>query len=228
MSLDKAGAFGRAPLDFNRHDRVVIWGAGRHARVAADIIRLRGATVAGFVDDVNLSRRGEMFCGAQVLGAKDLASLRADGTEYGIIAVGDGAARRALADRLTSAGLLLAIAVHPGAVVASDATLGPGTLVAAGAVIGVGTILGRGCIVNTCASVDHDCRVDDWVHICPGVHIAGGVSIGERSWIGVGATVIDDVSIGAESVIGAGAVVVSSIASSVIAYGVPARVVRPT
>src|SRR5688500_2594975 len=126
MSVEQDGA-GRGSLNFSLHDRVVVWGAGGHARVAADIVRLRGATVAGFIDDVNLSRRGESFCGARVLGADDLASLRGDGAGYGIVAVGDGPARRALAERLTTAGLVLAVAVHPRAVVAGDAVLGPGT-----------------------------------------------------------------------------------------------------
>jgi sugar O-acyltransferase (sialic acid O-acetyltransferase NeuD family) len=226
MSLDREAAFPRT-LDFAPDDHILIWGAGGHARVAAEIVRLRGATVSGFIDDVNLSRFGESFCGARVFRPEDLPSLRRAGTFYGIVAVGDGAARCALATRLLAAGLQLPVAVHPRAVVASDSVLGAGTLVAAGAIVSVGASLGFGCIVNTGASVDHDCRIGDWVHICPGSHIAGVVNIGDRAFIGAGATVIDHVTIGAGSVIGAGAVVVSSIPESVVAYGTPARVVRP-
>jgi sugar O-acyltransferase (sialic acid O-acetyltransferase NeuD family) len=228
MGVDLGDAEPRPCLDFRVGDRIVVWGAGGHARVAAEIVRLRGATITGFIDDVNGSRRGELFCGAHVLGPDDLVRLRDAGTVYGMVAVGDGAARRELTERLTSAGLTLATAVHPNAVVAADSVLEPGTLVAAGAVVVTGATVGRGCIINTCASVDHDCTVDDWVHICPGAHVAGRVNIGKRVWVGAGATINDHVTIGEGSVIGAGAVVLSPIPAGVVAYGVPARVIRPT
>jgi sugar O-acyltransferase (sialic acid O-acetyltransferase NeuD family) len=216
-----------AALNFLPDDRIVVWGAGGHASVTADIARLRGATVAGFIDDLDPSRRGQLFCGARIFGADDLALLRGEASRYGIVAVGDGPARHMLTERMTAADFVMAVLVHPAAVVAGDAAIGCGTLIAAGAVVAVGARIGRGCILNTCASVDHDSRVGDWVHICPGAHVAGAVSIGESVWVGAGATVSDHVSIGARSVIGAGSVVVSTIPEGVIAYGVPARVVRP-
>ena len=55
-----------------------------------------------------------------------------------------------------------------------------------------------GVIINTSAFVDHDCVLADGVHISPGVHLAGGVTIGERSWIGIGASVRQLVSVGAD------------------------------
>jgi acetyltransferase-like isoleucine patch superfamily enzyme len=50
------------------------------------------------------------------------------------------------------------------------------------------------------------------------------VRIGRGAWVGSGALVMADV--GANSVIGAGAVVTSPIPESVVAAGVPAKVVR--
>ena len=74
-----------------------------------------------------------------------------------------------------------------------------------GAVVNAAAHIGRGTIVNTNASVDHDCRIGDFVHIAPGVAICGGVTIGDLTLIGVGARILPGITIGARAVIGAGA-----------------------
>lgn len=84
----------------------------------------------------------------------------------------------------------------------------------------------KGCIINTAASVDHDCKIEDYVHLSPGVHIAGTVSIGERTWIGAGTTVINNISIADSCVIGAGSTVIKDIEEKGVYAGVPARRIK--
>ncbi len=207
---------------------VVIWGASGHAMVVADIIRLCGEyEIAGFLDDYNPDRRGEAFCGSTVLGGREaLDELREQGIRHVIGGFGHCKGRLAAADYARSRGFELAKAIHPSAAVAPGVSVGGGTVVAAGAVICTACEIGDNVIVNTCASVDHEGVVEDGVHICPGTHLAGGVRVGRGAWIGVGATVSDHLSIGAGSLIGAGAVVVRDLPENVVAYGVPARIVR--
>ena len=78
-------------------------------------------------------------------------------------------------------------------------------------------------IINTCASVDHDCIISDYVHVSVGAHIAGTVQIGAHTWIGAGATVSNNISICSDCMIGAGTVVVRDIYVSGKYVGVPAR-----
>ncbi|MGE3704927.1 MAG: DapH/DapD/GlmU-related protein [Vicinamibacterales bacterium] len=52
-----------------------------------------------------------------------------------------------------------------------------------------------------------------------------GVEIGEGSWLGAGAKVLDGVTIGADAIVGAGAVVRDAVPARAVAVGVPARVV---
>lgn len=59
-----------------------------------------------------------------------------------------------------------------------------------------------------------------------GIYSRGPVSIGEGSWIGASATVLDGVNIGKGCVIGAGALVTADIPDYGIAVGVPAKVIR--
>lgn len=206
---------------------MVIWGAGGHATVVADIVRLnRRHEIVAFVDDSARGRTG-LLLGLPVIHERQkLARIRRERPCEIIIAIGDCAVRLQLAEAARKMRFTLASAVHPRAIVASTAEIGAGTVIAAGAVVNPGALLGRNVIVNTCASVDHDCVLQDGVHICPGAHLAGNVTVGRGAWIGIGATVIEGIRIGEGSVIAAGAVVVSDIPDGVLAKGVPARVSR--
>ena len=93
----------------------------------------------------------------------------------------------------------------------------------AGAVINPGTKIGKGCIINTCASVDHDCDIGDYVHVAVGSHVCGTVSVGNQTWIGAGATVINNIYICPECMIGAGAVVIKNIIQNGTYIGIPAK-----
>jgi len=209
-------------------DEIVIWGAGGHAAVVADLVRRTNRfQIVGFIDDVNPGRKGEDFCGARILGGRSqLAKLRRAGVKYLLVAFGDNAARLKCAAAAKEFGFTLATVISPSADVAAGTEVGLGTVIASGAVVTPDVRLGENVIINTSASVDHHCVVADGAHICPGVRLAGGVSVGRGAWVGIGATVIDDIKIGAGAMIGAGAVVVRDIPENAMAYGVPARVVR--
>jgi UDP-N-acetylbacillosamine N-acetyltransferase len=208
--------------------KLVIWGASGHALVVADILKLTSEyDVVGFVDNVNPISLETHFCGLPVFGKGPLKEqLQQIGVSHVIIAIGDCKARLRLAAWSCSQGFFLATAVHPNASIAKDVSLGAGSVVAAGAVINPGAVIGENVIVNTSASIDHECILDDGVHICPGAHLAGRVHVGRASWIGIGAAVVDRVRIGSDVMIGAGTVVVKDIPDSVLAYGVPAKVIK--
>jgi sugar O-acyltransferase (sialic acid O-acetyltransferase NeuD family) len=210
--------------------KLAIWGASGHAKVVADIIRLRAEyELVGFLDSLNPERRGMAFFGAQILGGEEQLDLLLDrGISYLILGFGDCAARLKLANMVTKKGFLLASAVHPKATIAPDTQIQPGSVIAAGAVINPACVVGENVIINTAATVDHDCYLSDGVHICPGAHLAGNVQVGFGAWVGIGACVINRVSIGNGAYIGAGAVVVGDIPANVIAYGNPAKVRRKT
>lgn len=207
----------------NQEDRLLIWGAGGHARVVADIVSCFGTQILAFVDD---ARVGTLCAGAPVIGEAAALDVIGGSDVVVHVAVGDNRARKRLADIAVAAGGRLKTIVARSAVVSESAVLGPGTLICASAVVGPGTVLGACCIVNTAASVDHDCRVGDAAHLSPGVHLGGRVEIGDLSWLGVGCAVRDGVRIGSGSIVGVGSAVVTDLPDNVVAYGVPARVVR--
>jgi len=135
-------------------------------------------------------------------------------------------ARLRLAEMVKARGFELATAIHPTASVSASASVGAGTVVRAQSAIGPETRIGANCIIGYGAMVSHDCMIEDRVHLSSGVNVAGCVTIGRATWVGMGATIIDPRSVGTNSMIGAGAVVTADVPDGVVAYGVPARVVR--
>ncbi len=202
---------------------VIVWGTGGHARVVSEIIELTdGYEVAGYVDDFAES---ETFLDRPIFGGRDrLPDLLSDELSEFVVAIGNCKVRLEALRHGLSLGFRSRVWAHPGSCVSAHTKIGPGTVICPGAVVCTHAELGAACIVNTMASVDHDCRLADGVHVCPGAHLAGDVHIGERSWIGIGSSVVEGKKIGSDVLIGAGSVVNRSIPDGVKAWGTPARV----
>jgi sugar O-acyltransferase (sialic acid O-acetyltransferase NeuD family) len=209
--------------------KLLIYGAGGHAKVIVDILhQCRDFEIAGLIDD-NPEKVGEKLLGEEVIGTfSDLVRLSSEDMGLTLLAIGDNRTRFYVWRKLEEAGIKCkyVTAIHPSAILGGEVTLGEGTVVMAGTIINACSNVGRHSIVNTGSSVDHDCRIGDFVHIAPGAVLCGGVSLGELSLVGVGAKVLPGVNIGREVVVGAGAVVTRDVPDSVCVVGVPARALR--
>lgn len=112
----------------------------------------------------------------------------------------------------------------------------------AGIRIGARSLIGEACILRGQGgiSIGDDVYLGTLVQLLAVNHVfadprrpishqgitAQGISIGDGSWIGSGAIILDGVTIGRNVVIGAGAVVTKDIPDYCIAVGNPARIVR--
>lgn len=199
---------------------VYVIGGGGHAKVVIATLQAAGVDVAGVLDD-DAAKHGTTLLGVPVVGPVERA---AEGGHEAVIAVGDNAVRRRIAERL--AGVRFATAVHPAAVVHPSVEVGEGTVIFAGAVVQPDTCLGRHVIVNTAATVDHDGDLADYVHVAPGSHLAGNVALSEGAFLGIGSAVVPGVRVGAWATAGAGAVVVKDLPANVTAVGAPAKPIK--
>jgi sugar O-acyltransferase (sialic acid O-acetyltransferase NeuD family) len=202
--------------------RIIVFGAGGHAKVLLEAIRLAspGAETAIIDDSGSASSAG--LLGLPISG--DRAWLGGNWPEAAVaLGIGHNEARAAIADWLRSQGRSLATVIHPSATVSPSASIGSGAFLAAGAVVNAEARIGEGVILNTLASVDHDCDIGAFAHIAPGSRLCGGVRIGARTLIGAASVVIPKVSVGADAVVGAGSVVVKDVPAEARIAGSPAR-----
>lgn len=196
---------------------LAIIGAGGHAKVVISTLLAMGERPRA-VFDADPSKWGTDLLGIPVLG--DIQTYGEHGLRHGILAIGDNQGRRRLAAELD---LEWVHAIHPRAWIDPSATIGPGSVVFAGAVLQPGARLGAHVIVNTGATVDHDCTLGDFVHLAPGGHLAGAVSLEEGCMMGVGSSAIPGLRVGAWARVGAGAVLIRDVDAEHTVVGVPAR-----
>lgn len=202
---------------------LIIFGAGGHGRVVADVATVLGHwTSVVFYDDFHPKGFRSGFWTVEG-SSRDLETL-SRGDHDIAVGIGDNVKRLELVQKILDLGFCLPPIVHPSASVSPRAELGPGSVVFPQSAINVGSSIGKGCIVNTGAIVDHDSKVGDGVHLSPGSALAGNVTVGKLSWVGIGACVKQGIVIGSQVMVGAGAVVVKDLQNSVTVVGVPARV----
>ncbi len=201
---------------------LVILGAGGHGRVVLDAARSAGLCPAFFVDD---APHTEQLDGVVVHPTDHPEWLGLVRFRF-VVAIGHNATRSGLFQRLLGRGGEAVSVIHPAAVISKRATVGPGSVAFAGVVVNPGARIGCNVILNTGCSVDHDCHVEDHVHLCPGVRLAGTVTVQVGAMLGTGSVVVPGRTVGAWAMTGAGSVMARDVPARRVVFGNPSRVIR--
>ena len=145
--------------------KVVIIGAGGHAKVIADIIEKSGDEIVGFLDD-NKEIGTTIINEYKVIGDLNnrfTMAVTKENLEF-IIAIGDNKKREEISH---SPNLKFYTAIHPSAQIGLDVEIQEGTVIMANACINSSAKIGKHCIINTGAIIEHDNIIEDFVHISP-------------------------------------------------------------
>lgn len=204
--------------------KVVIIGAGGHAKVIADIIEKSGDEIVGFLDD-NKEIGTTIIKEYKVIGDLNnrfAMAVTKENLEF-IIAIGDNKKREEISH---SPNLKFYTAIHPSAQIGLDVEIQEGTVIMANACINSSAKIGKHCIINTGAIIEHDNIIEDFVHISPNVALGGTVKIGKSTHVGIGSTIKNNITICGNCKIGAGAVVVKDIEKEGTYIGVPAKGIK--
>jgi sugar O-acyltransferase (sialic acid O-acetyltransferase NeuD family) len=204
----------------------VCWGAGGHAKVVAELIACHGDRLLCLVDG---GVTQSFLKGIPLLrGEPDLdAWLQARGTAdgvHGAVAIGRcGPDRMARVQAFHARGMATPPLLHPLASISPSCAIGVASQVLAFALVAADARVGVACIINHRASVDHECVLDEGVHLAPGATLCGCVHIGKNVFVGAGAVVLPRLHVGENAVIGAGAVVTRDVPAGAVVAGNPAR-----
>jgi len=192
---------------------MILYGASGHAKVIIDICKKNNKEIVAIIDDnIEISS----LLNQKVIQLKQLKSI----DDKFIISIGNNLTRKKIVNKIQSN---FGIAIHPSTSIDKTVTIDVGTVVMAGSVINSSVKIGKHCIINTSSSIDHDCILENFVHISPNATLCGGIQIGEGSHVGAGAVIIPNIKIGKWCVIGAGAVVINDIPDGVTVVGNPAK-----
>ncbi|GGI67274.1 acetyltransferase [Shewanella gelidii] len=199
-----------------------ILGASGHGKVVAELAELNGYSEIKFFDDAWPHKLQVEHW--SVVGNTQSLFESIDSYDCIVVAIGNNSVRYSKHREIVEAGAKCPPLIHPKAIVSNYAQIKEGTVVMAGAAVNPFSTIGEACVLNTNSCVDHDCALQDGVHISPNASLAGAVQVGEKAWVGIGAQVRQQIKIGPEAVVGAGATVVKDVPKGKTVVGNPAKI----
>lgn len=209
-------------------EEYIVLGAGGHAKVALDILKLNNMNIYGLTD-VNYCE-GAMCMDYPIVGTdevlNDLYQMGIRNAVMGIGHVGNPHIRNRVYHNTKELGLQFPNVIHPTAVVADSVVMGDGNLVAAQSILNPEASIGSLCIINSAAVVEHEVVIGDGVHIAPNATVLGMAHIGDDTFVGAGSVILQGVNIGKNCVIGAGAVVLKDVPDNSVIIGNPGRLLK--
>lgn len=208
---------------------IVIFGGGLHANMCSDIIEKEGKyKIIGIIDsigDIGEVRYGYVIIGRQ----EDIVELKKKHKIYGgFIAIGDNNSRKIVRDLIISkiTDFNFINAIHPSVIIGRNVKLGIGVVMSANVVVDTNCVVGDFCILTTAAQLNHDGYMGEFSSMFAGSITGGKVRIGKYSAITIGVTILDRINIGENTVVGSGSLVLQDLPDNVLAYGIPAKIIR--
>ena len=212
--------------------KIVVLGAGGLASEVLNLLEENNLQkeqweILGCLDAAYDPEHPRSVLGYPILGNDSWAEKRREPI-CAVCAVGDPAIRKKMIDwyRSNCPAVSFPPIIHKKASVTKYSSIGAGVIICNGSQVSVETEIGDFSIVDLACTVSHGSKIGAFSTVHPASNISGNVNIGDLTEIGTGTKIIQGVHIGDRTIIGAGSVVVRDIPESVVAFGVPCRVVR--
>ena len=201
--------------------RIAIIGAGELGRQIAHLAAKNDYQIVGFFDD---------YCtevavyGISLLGGVKYINKNIDKFDSLVIGIGykHMDVRKKLYENLNEKGIRLATIIDKTASVDPTAKIGAGSVISMNVTIDKGVEVEENVFINIAGCVAHDSTIGAHSFLAPRVAIAGFTIIGQQSFIGINATIIDNLHLPDGLRLGAGSVVISNLDGAGLYVGVPA------
>lgn len=201
---------------------MILIGYSGHSYVVKGIFDILGKKVIGYFDneEKNTNPYDLKYFGKET-SEEAIAVLKKN--EF-FIAIGDNYIRQKIYENFAEHGCLPVNAIHPSASIDQGAQLAEyGIMISSHVSINALSQIGNAVICNTGCIIEHECIINDFVHVGPGTVLCGNVTIGKGTFVGANAVVRQGVQIGKNCIIGAGAVVITDIPDDTTVIGNPSR-----
>ena len=140
-----------------------------------------------------------------------------------ILGIGDNNLRYKIAQLLLNKYQIIESVIDLNSIISKRANIGVGVFASKGVLVNAFSQIGDFTILNTGCIIEHECIIQDNVHIAPGAVLAGNVKVGAGTFIGANAVIKQGVIIGKNVIIGAGSVVLKDISDEKKIVGNPHR-----
>ncbi|MAI75719.1 MAG: hypothetical protein CMM90_00845 [Rickettsiales bacterium] len=207
--------------------KIIIIGSGFHSKIVYDeILRLKQFRVLGYLSNDHKNKHA--IKKINFLGKiSKLGDIKIKNIFY-VIAVGQGDIRKKILIEINKLKIKVKWAkiVSNNTIISPNTKIGKGSVIVSGSIINVGTRIGDHCLINTGSSIDHDNNFKNFSGCGPRTITGGNVTVGEKSYIGLGSVIKNNIKIYNNTIIGASSLVIKNCKSNSIYFGRPAKRIR--
>lgn len=143
-----------------------------------------------------------------------------------ILAIGDVAGRRKVAESILERGGKFLTLIHPSAQVYRSAKIGEGVLIMPHAFVGANADVGNFCFINCHAGCGHDVKLGKFSEMAPYSAVAGGSKVGEECFFALHAVVAPKTVLGNRVVVSQGSTIQKNQPDDKLIIGVPGKSFR--
>ena len=191
-----------------KNKKVIMLGAGGHAKVLYDVILINNINVYAVADTSRYLHKPFSslvhICSDENIEKKLLPEKYDVINAIGMVPGKKISLRKDLYDFYKLRGYSFISVLHPSAVISQSSKISEAVNIMAGCIIQANTEIYENSIINTGVKIDHDCIIGKNVHIAPGVTLCGNVKVGDNSFIGAGVVGLPGTVIPSNSIIPAG------------------------
>ena len=202
-------------------NKIILIGYSGHGMVLADIALDNGLSIVGYAEKKIIE--SNPFQLKYIGYEKEDAFIGWQLDAEFLIGIGDNNIREKVFNDIIKRGREVKTLKSTTSIISKYSIIGNGTFVSSNVTINAGSKIGMNVILNTGCIVEHECNIENSVHIAPGAVLAGNIKIGERSFIGANAVLKQGIVIGKDVIVGAGTVVLHDIPDNMKIVGNPSR-----
>lgn len=201
--------------------KLILIGAGGHAKSVVDAIDNSKYELCGFIDENKKGKHLEIpIFGAQI---EDITNYK----EFSyFVSIGDVYYRKSWFDKIINMDLNVINIIDSSAIISPSAKIGIGNFVGKMSVINANAKIGNNNIINTKSLIEHECIVGNNTHISTNSVINGNVEVEDNVFMGSSSVCNGQLKIGHDTIIGSGTVIIENVPARVTMVGVPARIIK--